>query len=225
MLCLAGICVFASFSYPLSYPFIRLIAVFCAAFIMRNETKKWKIHQGVFSVLKLVVLIVSVGLLVFTVKMYQDEYRWNTIAQRSLAGETKKVLPDYARLYGTMNRNGLFLYNYGAELNYIGEWKRSNALLNECASFYNDNDLQLQLADNYIQLKQYREAERCLLLAHQMIPNRFIPLYILVKLYQETGKQQQAYRLAQIILKKPVKVASSDVSVIKSEMAILLRKQ
>jgi len=196
--------------------------VFCAAFIMQNEAVKWKIPKGLFSVLKPAVLIVSVALLVLTMKMYQDEYRWNTIAQRSLAGETKKVLPDYARLYPWMNRNGLFVYNYAAELNYIGEWKQSNKLMTECSRLYNDNDLQLILADNCQQMKQYSEAEKHLKLAYEMIPNRLIPLYRLALLYKEEGKMNKANQIARMIITKPVKIMSSDVLVIKSEMKELV---
>ena len=225
MLCLIGISVFACFSYPLSYPFIRLMAVFCAALIMQNETKSWKIPRGIFSILKPVVLVFSVALLCCTGKIFYDEYHWNTIAQRSLAGETTIVMPDYAKLYKTMSRNGLFLYNYGAELNYTSEWKKSNLLLKKCSNFYNDIDLQLLLADNYIQLKQYREAENCLLLAHQMIPNRFIPLYRLALLYKAQGKMHDVKRIARFLIKKPIKVISSDVLTIKREMGELIHKE
>ena len=222
MLCLSGIGVFACFSYPLGYPFVRLMAVFCAATIMHRETKAWKIPKGLFSIIKPAVLVVLVALLVLTCTMFYNEYRWNVIAQRSLAGETKAVMPDFAILYKTMNRNGLFLYNYGSELNYIGEWNKSTAMLNECANFYNDIDLQLQLADNYTQLKQYRKAEKCFLLAHQMMPNRFIPLYRLALLYKEEGKIHEAHKIAEIIVKKQVKVESIDVMALKEGMNKLI---
>jgi len=224
MLCLSGIAAFACFSYPLGYPFVKLMAVFCAATIMRREAKVWKIPKGLFSAIKPAVLVTSFVLLFFTGKMFYDEYSWNAIAKQSLAGETKRVMPDYARLYKTMNRNGLFLYNYGAELNYINQWDKSVVLLTECANFYNDIDLQLLLADNYTQLKQYPKAEKCFLLAHQMIPNRFIPLYRLALLYKEEGKIQEARKIAELIVKKQVKVESFDVVTIKDEMRDLLKK-
>jgi len=225
MLCLSGMAVFACFSYPLGYPFVRLTTVFCAAFIMQNEGAKWQFPKRTTAALKPVGLVICVGLLALTGKMFYNEYYWNTIAQQSLAGETRKVLPEYARLYLWMNRNGLFLYNYAAELNYIGEWKKSNELMTECSKLYNDNDVQLILADNYQQMKQYAKAEKHLKEAYDMIPNRFIPLYRLVKLYQQQGKINQAYKLAEIITKKPEKVSSMDVISIKNEMAELLKQR
>lgn len=224
MLCLSGIGVFACFSYPLGYPFVKLMAVFCAALIMRNETKRWQISKGLFSVIKPAALVVSVALLVYTYNMFQDEFRWNTIAQRSLAGETKVVMPDYAKLYKTMNRNGLFLYNYASELNFINRNTESNRLFVEASHFMNDIDLQLQMADNYQKMKQYKEAEKCFLLAHQMIPNRFIPLYRLALLYKEEGKIQDARKISELIIKKQVKVESFDIVTIKAEMRDLLKK-
>lgn len=224
MLCLVGSGVFACFSYPLGYPFIRLIVVFCTALIMQHETKRWKIPKGLFSIIKPAVLVVLVALLVLTCNMFYDEYRWNIIAQRSLAGETKKVLPEYAKLYKTMNRNGLFLYNYAAELNFIDQNTESNRLFIEASHFMNDIDLQLQMADNYQKMKQYKETEKCLLEAHYMIPNRFIPLYRLAKLYEETNQLERAKYIAKTILKKPIKIMSPEILTIQIEMKELINK-
>lgn len=217
-LCVIGIAVFACFSYPLNYPFIRLMLLFSVAIIMKNEVKIFGIPRQVFFSLKPLALITCIGLLTVCCKMFYDEYCWHTIAHRSLAGETKKVMPDYERLYKTMNRNALFLYNYGAELNFIGESQTSNIILLETARRYNDIDLQLLLADNYQKMKKYKEAENCLLLASAMIPNRFIPLYRLVQLYKETGESAKAKDIAKAIINKQIKIMSPGVIMIKAEM-------
>jgi tetratricopeptide (TPR) repeat protein len=224
MLGLIGVGVFACFSYPLGYPFVRLVAVFCAAFIMRYETKRWKIPKELSTFMKPIVLVVCLALLVVTCKMYYDEYRWNAIAQQSLAGETIAVMPDYAQLYKTMNRNGLFLYNFAAELNYIDRNKESNRLFMEASHFMNDIDLQLQMADNYQKMKQYNEAEKCLILASEMIPSRFIPLYRLAKLYEETNQNPKARRIAKQLLSKNVKIMSPEIMEIKDEMQEFINK-
>lgn len=225
MLCLVGAGVFACFSYPLGYPFVRLMLVFCAALIMQPETKRWKIPQELFSFIKPALLVVSVTLLVLTCTMFYDEYCWNVIAQRSLAGETKAVMPDYAKLYKTMNRNGLFLYNYAAELNFIDHNAESNRLFIESSHFMNDIDLQLQMADNYQKMKQYKEAEKCLMLASEMIPNRFIPLYRLAKLYEDTKRMPEAIKIAKQLISKPVKIMSPDIMTIRVEMQELINKE
>ena len=151
--------------------------------------------------------------------MLYDEYKWNGIAQRSLRGETRKVLPEYDKLLqSTLQWKGLFLYNYAAELNYIHEWRKSNEVMQKCLRYYNDNDVQLILADNCTNLKQYKEAEKYLKLAYQMIPNRFVPLYRLVQLYQSENRIEDAKELAVEILQKPIKIPSPQVRLIKQEM-------
>lgn len=221
---LISLIVFAMFSYPLNYPFIRLTMVLSLALIMQNEKRIIILPNRLTSATKLSSLLVCIILLGASYKLFYGEYEWNKIAKRSLRGETLQVLPDYARLYKTMNKNDLFLYNYGAELNYIGEWEQSNIVLSECALLYNDNDLQLLFADNYQQLHQYRQAEECLLLAYQMIPNRFIPLYRLAKLYELQGKDKQALMLARSILEKPIKINSVEILSIRTEMEQLIEK-
>lgn len=224
LLCLIAIAVFACFSYPLGYPFIRIMAVFCLALIMQDETKRWQTSKKVFLFIKPIALTVSFVLLIINCKMFYDEYRWNTIAQRSLAGETKNVLPDYAQLYKTMNHNGLFLYNYAAELNYLGNWKKSNKIMMECSIKYNDIDVQYILADNFEQLKMYDCAEKHLKIAHNMIPNRFIPLYKLALLYNKTSKSDKAIQLAHQIARKKVKINSPEIIYIKQEMKNLISR-
>lgn len=219
--CLIGIGVFACFSYPFDYAFPRLITVFAAASIMKGESAMFHVSRKVWAVSKPVIIIFLLLLIMIPCKMLCDEYQWNMIAQRSLRGETRKVLPDYAKLHKTMNRNGLFLYNYAAELNYIGEWRKSNALIQACTRFYNDIDVQLIMADNYMNLKQHKEAEKHLKLASQMIPNRFIPLYRLALLYKAEDRIKDAKKIAGQILNKPVKVPSSEVTLIKREMKML----
>jgi len=223
-LCIAGIFTFGCFSYLLNYPFVRLIALFSVALIMKDEKSLLEIPKQVLVYLKPLIILFFVSLLGVCGKMLYDEYKWCAIAHRSLAGETRKVLPEYAKLHRTMSRNSFFLYNYGAELNFIGEAQKSNILLKECTQFYNDNDVQLLLAENYIIQKKYNNAEQCLLLAYYMIPNRFIPLYRLVKLYEMTGRHSDACRIAKVIIKKTLKIPSSDVMIIKAEMRDFIKE-
>jgi len=88
----------------------------------------------------------------------------------------------------------------------------------------NDIDLQLQMADNYQKMKQYKEAEKSLTLASEMIPNRFIPQYRLAKLYEEINQLPKAKRIAMQVLSKKVKIMSSEISVIRKEMFELVNK-
>lgn len=136
----------------------------------------------------------------------------------ALTGRAEEVLPDYDRLYRFMRENPLFLYNYGAELHEAERWRESTDILNECIRGLNDTDVQMLLADNYYHLGKFTEAERHYLQAARMCPNRFLPLYRLVLLYEQTGQQNEAFRLARQIVNKPVKIPSYTIDKIKREM-------
>ena len=82
----------------------------------------------------------------------------------------------------------------------------------------NDYDIQMLKADNYKNMNDYHLAEKCYLLASQMCPNRFIPLYELVNIYDSTGRSDKALKLAKIIVNKPVKIPSGVIAAIKMKM-------
>ena len=134
----------------------------------------------------------------------------------------KEFLKDELKIDGEILNYDLFLYNYGAVLHKMRFWQQSIIELNRCAQKLDDSYVQLILADNYKQLKQYDHAERCLLQASHMCPNRFLPLYYLVNLYQEIGRSDEAIALAQRIVEKPVKIPSYTINKIKADMKRLI---
>ena len=128
-----------------------------------------------------------------------------------MAGKTREMLPRYGNVYGWMKRNGLFLYNYGAELQQGGEYDKSICILNKCSLYFNDVDLQLLLAENYSRLGMYAESKTRLLIASDMCPVRFIPLYKLMNIYIKTGEIEKARYYAKMIINKPVKIHSGQI--------------
>ena len=146
------------------------------------------------------------------------EFTWNKIAQSSLHGNSVKNIPTYDTISSWLKCDGLFLYNYGAELNYIGRYAESNKILLHCSKLFNDTDVQLLIADNYLSLNSYSNAEQHLLLAFNMCPVRFTPLYKLFLLYVESGEKDKALEIGENILNKPIKVQSSTIEHIKSDV-------
>jgi tetratricopeptide (TPR) repeat protein len=91
--------------------------------------------------------------------------------------------------------------------------------------YYNDMDMQMLLADNYRELHCYNEAERHLKTAAAMCPIRFIPLYKLAKLYDATGRYDDALVVAEQIINKEIKIPSPTVTAIKKEMRQLMERE
>ena len=238
LMSLLALSVFSFFSYPFRYPFTWVMlfvillgfqnpAGFTQGYVRRfiqnlRPAKFWK-HSR--SIVRVVVFLLSAGLLTYTVMLTRAEITWNRIARQSLAGQTLKVLPEYDKLYPLLGKNGLFLYNHAAELHEAKEYEKSVAVFERCTRYYNDMDVQILLADNYKELGKYPEAEQCLKLAAAMCPARFMPLYELVRLYDAADRKDEALALAKKIIDKDVKIPSHTVTAIKNEMRQLIEAQ
>lgn len=215
-LSLLSLAVFSCFSYPFKYPFTWLMVMLNLVLISRtDESFLFGRSAGIARILS---VAGAVFLLWLGIPLMKAEIRWNDIARQSLAGRTAEVLPEYDRLYRRLGKDGLFLYNHAAELHEVKEFERSIAVFEHCMRYYNDMDVQMLLADNYKESGKYTKAERHLKTAAAMCPARFMPLYESVKLYDATGRKDEALAVARKIIDKDVKVPSPTVIAIKNEM-------
>ena len=57
-----------------------------------------------------------------------------------------------------------------------------------------------------------------------MNPSRFYPKYLLAKLYDETGQSEKAVFIANELLQKNVKIESTAIEEIKTEMLEIIKK-
>jgi hypothetical protein len=207
-----SILIFACFSYPFRYPFVWLILVYSLAKLSDNSTKIYCHWVGKFnSIFKIGILLALFPCFYFLIKDIRLEYEWNKTASLSLMGKTKMVIPKYEELYAHRNGNPLFLYNYGAELNYIKQYDKSTLILLECEKHYNDYDVQMLLGNNYFNLKEWNKAEAHYTNASFMCPNRFLPLGELMNIYDSIGRNNAAIKIASEICSKPVKIKSSTI--------------
>ena len=123
-----------------------------------------------------------------------------------------------------MRHSPHFLYNYAAELNYIGEYHRSQQVLSKCMKRMNDYDTHLLAASNHEHMGNYGLAEVHLRKASAMCPVRFVPLYQLAKIYGKMGRYEDQRQMAQQIMDKEVKVSSQRITDIKNEMRNILEE-
>lgn len=217
LLCIISIGIFAMFSYPFQYPITWVILLYCIVQISKHETPINQIYNIPIKYIKGAIFISICISCFFLTKDVLFEYKWHKLAGSSLKGQTEEVLPEYQNLYHSWNGNHLFLYNYASELNVVGENKKSLQILNATTNYWNDYDIQLLIADNFFKLKELEKAKEHYLLASKMCPNRFIPLYGLLKIYVEENNVKMITLFSENILKKDVKVPSTTINIIKNE--------
>jgi len=212
--CLLSIGVFALFSYPLTYSFVWVVGLTSIFIIMYPKLFYQKVYAfGIPFALLLIVIVFYFG---YT-RMHA-EMQWCDIANKSRLGQTEKMLPQYKILHNQLRKNRLFLYNYAAELNIAGHYEESLRIGYECEKIWADYDLQMLIANNYLQYKQYKQAENHYRKASFMCPVKFTPFYRLYHLYGITGDKENELKMANYIIIKPVKVMSPAILQMKQEV-------
>ncbi|MDR1120806.1 MAG: O-antigen ligase family protein [Dysgonamonadaceae bacterium] len=220
MLGVLSMMIFSFFSYPFKYPFTWIIVLLNVAVIyMPSQKLTGKVSYAI----RTGIITTAIGFLCITIPFINAEMTWNKVAKLSLAGKTKNVLHEYNKLHQYLDRNGLFLYNHAAELHYVKEFEKSLSVLKRCELFYNDMDVQMLFADNYMKLYKYDRAEHHLKLASTMCPVRFSPLYQLSELYLEIGRKDEALLLAKHIVNKEVKIPSKTILLMKQKMCSFIQ--
>ncbi|MBS6269628.1 MAG: O-antigen ligase family protein [Tannerella sp.] len=220
ILCLLSISIFAFFSYPLRYPFTMILLAYSLANL---KTKMIFISHPEFSG-KIIILIILIFLCAFSFRDIKFEKEWEMLTRQTITKNSQTLPSKYARLYSEWNGNPMFLYNYGAVLNILKEYKNSNNIMFECTKFINDYDVQMLIADNYYNMKQWNMANKHYIIASQMIPNRFMPLYKRMLLYETVQNKHLSLYMAHIIINKPVKIPSNTINKIKHDAQMIINK-
>ncbi|MDR2037529.1 MAG: O-antigen ligase family protein [Bacteroidales bacterium] len=213
MLAMAAIFILSCFSYPFQYPFTWLITGFSIAALSCKNNERSHANRG----FNFLILSSSIVLLVFTVKEVYYESQWYNIVKQSGLMRKQDVISEYECLYPFMNKNAYFVYNYAAILRY-NDPEKSTEMVIVCEKMLNDFDVQMLKADNYKKQRDFYKAKDGYVLASQMCPNRFVPLYELTNIYDSIKQPDIALKIANEIINKPVKVPSATISAIKMKM-------
>jgi hypothetical protein len=81
------------------------------------------------------------------------------------------------------------------------------------------------LDNNYKALGKHTKGEQTYLHAWHMALARFYPLYMLAKLYDETGQREKAMTTTKVVMEKDVKIESTAIQEIQEEMTKIIGKE
>ncbi|MDA3781234.1 MAG: hypothetical protein PF487_13560, partial [Bacteroidales bacterium] len=97
-------------------------------------------------------------------------------------------------------------------------------ILNRAKAYQSNIVLHTAIGDSYKALKEHEKAEQHYLQASNMALGKFYALYLLAKLYDASGQQHKAHKMAKNILNKEVKVQSTAIKEIKEEMKLIIKQ-
>lgn len=217
---MSSIALFFTFSYPFQYFYVTLIVII----LMSKISSKGKAtYDAPISVVYTVAFILCTTVLTISIKQVRGMYQYCIASELLKHKKTKLALIAYTNLEESMKWNSNFLYSYSALLNKCGLYAESDKILEEYKRNKTGFDLMILESDNAFRQKNYRKSISCLDSANAMVPARFLPLFLKVRVLLFENKLPQALRLAKDIVVKPEKIKSETTYQIKQEMKVLIK--
>jgi O-antigen ligase len=233
---LLSIYMFGMFSYPMQILPIKMILVLMLAVLANLDLKKINLptlryqHQR-HRLLATKVVIICIGIIIAgtaysQVSISEKAFRnWQQALIEYNYGSYPESIIFFERAYPALKTDGDFLMNYGKALDLANDNKKAKAILIQSKFYLNNTITETSLGEVYKKLKQFKESEAEYKIATKMVPNQFYPMYLLAKLYDDTGQVEKAKYTAQEILIKPVKVPSKAIDEMKDQMKSIIVRQ
>ena len=230
-----SVLIFSLFSYPTQILPVKLSLVLYLAII--GALSPWRMQiklpekltgkvtrqsLNVISGLILLFFVIGGGKYIYN---YQEAFvNWEKAFKLYQFGAYSECLEDYEKAYPILKKNGDFLTNYGKALSMAERHNQAIEILESASRSFPNTVVYTALGNSYQSIGKIKKAEEAYLQAWHMIPSRFYPLYLLAKLYDETGQNEKALETAYKILKKEVKVHSTAIEEIKEEMREIINR-
>ncbi|MFC4871191.1 O-antigen ligase family protein [Negadavirga shengliensis] len=223
---LSSLLLFGMFSYPSHILSIKLCGIVCLAVLAVNSKQLYRLSSLSIPPIRWAVAITMTCLSVVILWRVQEVYKankdWNDALSYYNKGAYTISLDKYEKVLPVFIRDGEFLCNFGKALSVAGEHIKAVVILEEAKNYLGNTIVQTALGDSYKALGMYDRAEAAYQLASDMLPDRFYPKYLLVKLYMETGEEEKMKAIARFLLEKEPKIPSQAVEEIKEEMRGML---
>lgn len=220
---IGSIAVVAFFSYPFRDPVILSFVLILVSTVRCGGEKPIEITLRSLPRLLLLsfFLVAIVGISGLTISIATAQYQWSKIAHSR--EDSSRKLEEYGKLYGALDSDAFFLYNYGVELSLSGRYAESIGSLERGRRYFTNSDLVVYLGDDYLGISNYGKAKQQYEEAAAMVPKRFLPKYALMQYYQTVHNEMAADSLAERILTEKVNYPSHAISIIKDQAFDLLK--
>ncbi|MFH6602301.1 O-antigen ligase family protein [Maribacter algicola] len=237
LIVLGTIVIFSLFSYPSQILPIKIIIVVMFSLLATIDNRKYcrTYHTGRSSffgkgtkALKLSLVFLGIVVIWEGSSKFRDlkgKYRsWKIAKDLYKYGLYKKSVAEFEKAIPGLENCGELLLNYGKALVMAGQDDKALPILENAKIYLNNTILETTIGDVNKTMGNYEQAEIAYQKAANMVPSRFYPDYLLVKLYDETGQKKKAVERAKIILDKRVKIPSRAIKEIKEEMKKIVDK-
>ena len=220
--------VFAMSSYPLQLPSFWVALMFLGAVCVTEKGTQRTQRARIFAekLLTGLLALTAVGLFVGQKGNYEAYRRWGRMQMLYNNKAYESVAEDYHSLHDKLKHKPEFLFEEAQCLSKTGQYTEAIRVLERAKRLSGDPMIRYMIAKNRQALGDYREAERELLQAIEILPERLYPYYLLAKLYAEPEfYQEDKFRAAAgAVLTKESKVESTAVREMRTEIKKMVEK-
>ena len=227
-----ALAVFAVSSYPLQLPSFWVALVFLGAICVTEDGTQARSSTLSVSPVRHITMIsllslASVCLFILQKGQYEVYKRWGRMQMLYNNKAYESVAEDYHDLHGKLKHKPEFLFEEAQCLSKTGQYTEAIRVLERAKRLSGDPMIRYMIAKNRQAVGDYPEAERELLQAIGILPERLYPYYLLAKLYAEPEFHQadKFQAAAQSLLFKEPKVESTAIREMKAEIKNILEKK
>jgi O-antigen ligase len=227
---LLSIIIFSLFSYSLDVAAIIVQTIVLLALItniLPNALTLNVIPNPFIFIPKLAAIMLLV-LVFLGVQNVSNQYKglryWQEAYQLYQYGIYDDAAEEYVKANSYLPCNGQLKQMYGKCLAMDEKWKKASVELENAKLLRSDPILYTTLGSIYQKQKNYLNAEIAYKQASFIEPHKFYPQYLLAKLYNEKGQNYKAKIIAKNLMNKKVKVSSSAITEMRTELKRLLQK-
>ncbi len=213
---LASILIFALFSYPFDKIQFNIIFVSCLAIIAQKSDKKIPIKRSIGKlpflgpVIYIATCITVLAAAIVAVNYMSACIKWGN-ALKNFPFERNEVLHDFEEVYPVLKNNPQYLITYERVLTASKFNVKAIEIIQQTIKLRPSSDLYIELGKLYADEGKNKQALTCWETAHNMVPARFTPDYLSMKLYLQQGETAKAKQIADYLLSKKIKIESPSI--------------
>lgn len=164
------------------------------------------------------ILIFGFKSIIFLVKKLDTDRNKALAYYFDSKGDLQNAHNYFNTVYNPKCKDIEFILKYGKILEQLGYYEKAEYIYKQSFNHVSSADISLALARHYENANKVDSAVKYYEHAHYILPNRFIPLYLLTKLYIKIGETSKSDSLTDVIIKMPVKVNSPVLIMMREEL-------
>lgn len=214
------ICVAAFFTHVFEKRFFQVITTVGLSYLIGYDSFQ-KLKRLPRNLSYSIVFIVTITMVYFKDIYYFSLY--NKLRQAKILSETGYLLESkkvYEDLYPHFKNDIGFLEEYYQIIETSSDQEKKLKILHEILKTYTNNSTFLKIGQIYKEIGKIELAEKAILKAVYMVPNRVVPKEILYRFYLEQKLNHKANFWKAEILNMPIKIPSKKIDEIKQKLVI-----